>query len=77
MLDIKRGTAVQPVELPFKITTDSGLVLDAQDHQPMVVKDSGTPPLDFFELPKQDKERSLLILASHHSVSFVKRRLRS
>jgi hypothetical protein len=46
---------VQPVELPFKITTDSGLVLNAQDHQPMVVQDSGAPPLEFFELPKQDK----------------------
>jgi len=56
MMDIKRGTAVQPAELPFKIVTDKGLVLDAQDHQPMVVQDSGAPPLEFFELPKQDKK---------------------
>jgi len=56
MMDIKRGTAVQPVELSFKIVTDNGLVLDAQDHQPMVVQDSGAPPLEFFEFPKQDKK---------------------
>jgi hypothetical protein len=53
-MDIKRGTTVQLVELPFKIMTDRGLVLDAQDYQPMVVQDSGGPPLEFFELPKQD-----------------------
>jgi len=56
MMNIKRGTAVQPVELPFKMVTDKGLVLDAQDHQPRVVQDSGAPPLDFLELPKQDKK---------------------
>jgi len=55
MMDIKRGTAVQPAELPFKIVTDKGLALDAQDHQPMVVQDSSAPPLEFFQLPKQDK----------------------
>ena len=55
MMDIKRGTAVQSAELPFKIMTDRGLVLDAQAHQPMLVQDSSAPPLEFFELPKQDK----------------------
>ena len=56
MMDIKPGTAVQPAELPFKIVTDNGLVLDAQDHQPMVVQESVAPPFEFFELPKQDKK---------------------
>ncbi len=50
-----RGTAVQPAELPFKIVTDKGLVLDAQDHQPIVVQESVVQPLEFFELPKEDK----------------------
>jgi len=50
-----RGTAVQPAELPFRIVTDKGLVLDAQDHQPIVVQESVVQPLEFFELPKQDK----------------------
>jgi hypothetical protein len=56
MMDIKPGAAVQPAELPFKIVSDRGLVLDAQDHQHMVVQDSGAPPLEFFELPKPDKK---------------------
>lgn len=56
MMDIKRGTAVQPVELPFKIVTNKGLVLDAQDDQPMTVQDSRWPPLEFFELPNQNKK---------------------
>ena len=55
MMDIKRGAAGQPVELSFKIVTDNGLVLDGQDHQPMVVQESVVQPLEFFELPKQDK----------------------
>lgn len=50
-----RGTAVQPAELPFKIMSDKGLVLDTQDHHPMVAQDSGAPPLEFFEWPKQVK----------------------
>jgi len=55
MIDIKPGSAGQPVELSFKIVTDNGLVLDVQDHQPVVVQDSSAPPLELFELPKQDK----------------------
>jgi len=54
-MDTKRGTAVQPAELPFQIVTDKGLVLDAQDHQPIVVQESVVQLLEFFELPKQDK----------------------
>jgi len=56
MIDIKPGSAVQPAELSFKIVTDNGLVLDVQDRQPVVVQDSSAPPLEFFELPKQDKK---------------------
>ena len=54
-MDTGRGTAEHPAELPFKIVTDKGLVLDVQDHQPMVVQESVVQPLEFFELPKQDK----------------------
>ena len=50
-----RGTPVQPAELPFKIVADKGLVLDAQDHQPVVVQESPVQPLEFFELPKEHK----------------------
>ena len=50
-----RGTAVQPVELPFTIVTDEGLVLDAPDHQPMIAQDASARSLEFFELPRQDK----------------------
>lgn len=56
MMGTQRGTAVQPAELPFKIVTDKGLVLDAPDHQPMIVQDSSARPLECFELPKQDKK---------------------
>jgi hypothetical protein len=55
-MDTGRGTAEHPAELPFKIVTDKGLVLDVQDHQPAVVQDSSAPPLEFFELPKQNKK---------------------
>ena len=55
MMGTRRGTAVQPAELPFKIVTGNGLVLDAPDHQPVIVQDSKAPPLEFFELPKQNK----------------------
>lgn len=51
-----RGTAVQPAELPFKIVTDKGLVLDTQDHQTTVAQDTDVPPLEFFELSKPDKK---------------------
>jgi hypothetical protein len=47
-MDIKPGTAVQPAELLFKSVSDRGLVLDAQDHQPMVVQESVVQPLLFF-----------------------------
>jgi hypothetical protein len=55
-MDIKRGAAVQPVELPFKIVTDKGLVVNVRAHQPKVVQDSSAPRIEFFELPKQDKK---------------------
>ena len=54
-MDTRRGTAEHPAELPFKIVTDKGLVLDAQDRQPIVVQESVVQALEFFELPKEDQ----------------------
>jgi circadian clock protein KaiC len=53
-LNIKkmRGTPVQPAELPFKIVTDIGLVLDGEVHTTVVAQAAAAPALEFFELPK-------------------------
>lgn len=50
-----RGTAVQPAELPFKIVTEDGLVLEVQNHHPVAGQDPAAPSLEFFELPKEPK----------------------
>jgi hypothetical protein len=56
MMDIKHGAAaVQPVELSFKIVIENSLVLDVQNHRPVVVQESSAPTLEFFEWPRQDE----------------------